>query len=220
MSLFEKSSGEGKVKGELEYFGLGDWWLSTFNEEERSYLEQSYGCGDIGVGVGGDQRLTQGQISYTSRSSVDALTGMIGALRGKPEYLHLVQLIIQEAERGEDGSAIDLHFLYAIALNVTYPLRDRHPDALEMAIDACKRQISIAPQAADMFKKREMSEEEAYRSFGACLPAHEGYTRLLILYEKEKRYSKAIQLAQQAKSQGWAGNWDWRIARCEKKLRK
>ncbi len=216
---FAEASRSTGVRGELGYFGLSDWWVSTFSEEERSYLEHSYGSGDIGVGVGNDLRLTQGEIGYTSLSAIRVLTRMIGALRGKPEYLHLIQPIIQEAERRPDRSAIDLHFLYAIVLNVTYPLRDRYPDALKMTIDTSKRQVAIAPQAADMYK-REMSEDEAYRSFGARLPAHEGYTRLSILYEKEKRYSEVIELAQQAKSQGWAGNWDWRIARCEKKLRK
>jgi hypothetical protein len=217
--LNEGPSRKTEVKGQLKYFGLVDWWFSTFSDEERDYFERSQSCIGVGVSSGRDGPLARGDILSTSVSSVWVLAGMIGALRGKPEYLHLVQPILQEGERRRDGSAIDLDLLYALIARVTYPLRDRHPDALKMAIEACKKMISVAPQAADMLKK-EISAEEAQRTLGARLPAHEGYTRLLIIYEKEGRYGEVIELARQAKSQEWNGDWDKRITRCEKKLGK
>jgi hypothetical protein len=217
VSLFEKPSHKIEVKGELGYFGLEDWWLSTFSEEERGYFERTYRY----LSVGGDngQPLTHGDIYSLSRSSIFTLTGIIGALRDKPEYLHLVKPILQEAERRKDGNALDFHFLYGLTARVTYALRGRHPDALNTAIDACKRQIAVAPQAADMFKL-EIPAEKAQRILGARLPGHDGYTRLSIIYEHEKRYAEVIELATQAESQGWNGDWDKRIARCEKRLSK
>ncbi len=54
----------------------------------------------------------------------------------------------------------------------------------------------------------------------ATLPSHVGYKQLAIILEKEKKYDKAIALCNQAKREGWNDDWDKRIERCEKKLKK
>ena len=35
--IFDKKP---QVKGEIGYFGLQDWWLSTFTQEERNHIEE------------------------------------------------------------------------------------------------------------------------------------------------------------------------------------
>jgi hypothetical protein len=52
------------------------------------------------------------------------------------------------------------------------------------------------------------------------LGIHTGYYRLCIIREKEKNWQEVIRLAEQAKSEGWVGDWDKRIERAHKKLEK
>ena len=103
---------------------------------------------------------------------------------------------------------LDLHFLYQEKIETYYREREK-PGYLDMAVSACKDQISIAPAASKAFK-----EEEGWQ------PGHKGYNQLAIIFEKEGRFQEAINLSQQAKSQGWDGDWDKRIARCDNKLKK
>ena len=63
---------------------------------------------------------------------------------------------------------------------------------------------------AKIFKKDE---------FYTGLPAHAGFTQLAIIRDKQKRYTDAIELCVEAKRQGWADNWDKRIARYQKKVK-
>ena len=51
--------------------------------------------------------------------------------------------------------------------------------ALNAAIDACQKQIKLAPNAALAF--RQETDE---------LPAHVGYRQLAIIFEKERNYQK------------------------------
>jgi hypothetical protein len=93
---------------------------------------------------------------------------------------------------------------------IYYRDRDTDPDALAAAIDACEKQIALGPEAAEAF--------EAEYPTDSTLPSHRGFTQLAIIREKEHNYADAIRLAQDAMSQGWAGDWEKRIERCEKRL--
>jgi len=52
------------------------------------------------------------------------------------------------------------------------------------------------------------------------LPRHVGFDQLAIIREKQHDYAEAIRLSELAMKQGWNGDWEARIARCEKKLAK
>jgi hypothetical protein len=52
------------------------------------------------------------------------------------------------------------------------------------------------------------------------LGEHTGYKQLCIIRDSEGNYSEVIRLAEQAKSEGWAGDWDKRIEKAKKKLLK
>lgn len=52
------------------------------------------------------------------------------------------------------------------------------------------------------------------------LPSHHGYKQLAIILEKRGDYVAACALSEQAREQGWKGDWDARIARLNKRSAK
>ena len=52
------------------------------------------------------------------------------------------------------------------------------------------------------------------------LGEHTGYKQLCIIREKQDNWQEVIKLAEQAKSEGWKGDWDKRIEKARKKLAK
>jgi len=109
------------------------------------------------------------------------------------------------------GNVLDLHFVYAGMIKTFYVDRDNDPEALDLAIAACEKQIALGPEAAEAWT-RESPEEP--------LPGHTGYTQLAIIREKHKNFADAISLSRLAMKQGWAGDWEERIARNERRLAK
>ncbi len=109
----------------------------------------------------------------------------------------------EEAER-----IFDEHFAYQVTIEERYRERDRDPAALAEAIAACETQIALAPKAAEAFLK-------AYPN--SPLPSHRGFQQLAVIREKEGDYTEAIRLSEAALEQGWAGDWEKRIARCERR---
>ena len=104
-----------------------------------------------------------------------------------------------------------LHFAYQTLTEIWYRDRETIPGALEEATRACQRQIELAIPAAAAFRK-DLPDRP--------LPGHVGYKQLTIIYDKQGKYAEAIRVAQQAKKQGWAGDWDKRIERYQRKLSK
>ena len=106
---------------------------------------------------------------------------------------------------------LDQHFTLLNMIRVYYRNRASDGVSLKLAIDACERQIALAPSAAQMFKREEQME---------TLPAHTGFEQLTIIREREGYFDQAINLSSEARRQGWSGDWEKRIARCEKKREK
>jgi len=217
-----------RVGGLIAYYGLTDWWFSFFNEEERAYIEQTYR--PFTASVGGEPEgcmLTTGNIAYASGSRTRELSYLgswFHAQENRPiadriyQYTEetmgsLCDIAIEEGQtalRTNDRgtSIIDAHFLYLHMIQTHYKDRDKIPDALEKAIQACEKQIAIAPQAARAFRAEYAGE---------AIPEHTGYKQLTIIRDKQGDYAEAIRLCEEAKAQGWAGDWDKRIARYSKK---
>lgn len=103
---------------------------------------------------------------------------------------------------------MDLHFTLHSIVEIYYPDRDSEPNALDKAIKACEEQIGIAPQVAEEFLKEYPSQ---------ALPAHTGYNQLIIILKKQGNYEKAIELCNQAREQGWNGDWENKIEDIKKK---
>lgn len=204
--LFNKKS---DIKGEIGYFKLQDWWLSTFSQEERDHIEEIF------KPLGGDPNskpLTEGEISWTSQTAA----GLLGSLAGwfnNPRDREIAKKIIQKADElaPQGTDVLDHHFALQQKMEIYYRERETSPEAMETAINACREQIALAPKAAKAFLK-EYPEQS--------LPAHAGYSQLRIILEKQGKFEQAIELCEQAKSQGWAGNWDKQMETLNKKNEK
>lgn len=199
---------ESKIKGSIGYFGLAEWWLSTFSDVEQEYIKQVYRP----FFAGSDQtaNLTQENVSFSSGTPGHLLWGLAGWFK-KVEDFSIAKRLLEKAEELSANNPLDLHFTYSQKIEIFYRARDFEPFALDVAIKACDQQIAIAPQVAKLMRK-EYPESP--------LPSHVGYKQLAIFYEKQKRYADAVQLCQQAKGQGWNGDWDKRADRCQKKINK
>ena len=213
-------SAEPHVGGIIAYMGLTDWWLSTFSGGERDFIETAIATAPrLTLGSVNLRPLTGGRISamdvpvsmntYTNimvlheigcamypRSRVKgmetlrkAVTEGLGLMHQHPRYLQ------------------DLHFVYMSMIELNYRDREEVPGALTAAIEACQGQIAIGPLVAKMFAGQ-----------SGFIPSHTGYYQLSVVYDKQGKWAEGIQLCRQALEQGWAGDWEKRIARYERKL--
>lgn len=205
MNLFRRKP---QIKGHVGYFGLGDWWLSAFTDQERAYIEKTYQ--PLGSGEGS---LTQTNISFTTATVSTFLSGLSTWFRKTSRDRDIARrILIKALEIGDpQKDVLGVHFTYQALIEVWYRDRDTLPEAIDEAISACLGQIEIAQMAARQFKKEYPK---------SALPSHVGYTQLTIIYDKQGRYDEAIRVAQQAKKLGWNGDWDARVQRYEKKKAK
>jgi hypothetical protein len=199
--------GEPKTEGELGYFGLGDWWVSTFSEAERDYIEKIYQ--PMSIGGDSEKPLTEGRIQSTTQTVSSLLSGLAGWFK-KPADLSIARRILAKAEE-VTVKPVDQHYLYQEMIQAFYRSRELDPTALNDAVIACQKQIAIAVKVARLLKNEYPGEQ---------LPAHVGYKQLAIILEKEQKYSEVIRLMKNAIAQGWNGDWENRIERCEKKLQR
>jgi tetratricopeptide (TPR) repeat protein len=205
MSLLGIFKEKPRIKGIIGYFGLADWWLTEFSDSERQHIQERFQP----LGSSGSS-LIEDDISYTSVTAVGFLHVLAGWF-AKSEERHIAYKILKKAEElvNDKTKPLDVHLLYGTKVGIYYKDRDM-PGGLEKAIQACKQQISYAEKAAKAFNKE-------YKN---SLPSHKGYEQLAIILEKQHKYSEAIEICQQALKQGWAGDWERRIERCRKKVRR
>jgi hypothetical protein len=102
----------------------------------------------------------------------------------------------------------DKHFSLSESIPILYKQRDQM-GMIEKTIAACMEQIELASDTAQALLN-EYPEQP--------LPAHLGYKQLAIILAKQNKYHEAITLCEQAKKQGWAGDWDKRIENYRKEL--
>ncbi len=190
--------------GPIGYFGLAEWWQETFTEAERQYIETT------SASPTGPSSLTQGEVTYRSGTPEQLLTALATNFY-KPHDRGIAHRMLAKAEQLAEaaGNVLDLHFAYHTTIKTSYATRDTDPAALEAAIAACEKQIALAPQAA-------LAWGREYPGEG--LPAHTGFTQLAIIREKQQNHAEAIRLSRLALEQGWAGDWEKRMARNQKRL--
>lgn len=196
-----------KIEGEIGYYSLEDWWLSNFTEGERRRIEEVFQP----MGLEGKNILTRGKI-YSSSQTVTMFLVILAGWFKNPRDRQLANRIIEKAEKMGSRNQSDIlgnHFLYSEMISIYYPQREKE-GMLEEVVSACKKQIELAPSAARAFVKKYP---------GQPLPSHRGYKQLVIILDKQGNFEEAIRLCEQAKAQGWVGNWGKRVARYQKKLR-
>jgi len=196
-----------KIGGELAYHNLTEWWFETFNGQEQDYIVKTFqplgGSGDV---------LIKGEIQYSSGSAVSLLANLAGWFKNVKDR-EIGYKLLDKAKKliGENTEILDIHFFYHNKVEFYYRFRDIDQESLNIAIEACKKQIELSPSAILAFKKEYENEK---------LPVHTGYEQLVIILEKQGKYDEAIDLCKQAQKQTWNGEWDKRIERCLKKKSK
>jgi len=203
------------VDGLIGYFNLTDWRLTTFPKEQRDWIETEYQRGLLDFGDSNPRPLTAGKIESCSKARAHILTEIAIILyRGGFRQQSFAVFEFAESEATCQQDYISLHFAYHHLIELNYRDREKVPGAIEAAIEACLKQISLAPKAEEAFLA-----EYRFDSDGGSLPRPLGYYQLAIIREKAGNFSEAIRLSKLALEQGWAGDWEKRITRLEKKLR-
>ncbi|NLE21928.1 MAG: hypothetical protein GX624_03995 [Actinobacteria bacterium] len=159
-----------RIDGQIGCFQLEDWWLETFSESERDYIEATYQP----MGSAQERPLTQGRIDWTSGNATQLLSGLAGWLQ-KPADRPLARRMLDKASElaASESDVLAVHFMYQAQIRTYYKDRDSDPEALGMAIAACDKQIALAPRAAAQFRKE----------YGDPLPAHHGFKQLCVIRE-------------------------------------
>jgi tetratricopeptide (TPR) repeat protein len=197
----------GEVGGLIARHGLTDWWLATFTPEERERMAARYQPPRPDGVEAPERPLTEGSVTWRVGSPTRFLAGLATWFVGRRDRA-LARRIVAAAARQPNQSVLDRFWLYQAEIRVYYPDRDADPVAFASAIAACERQIELAPRAAAAFHGLDPE---------APLPDHLGYRQLAIIREKQGRYAEAIRLSEAALRQGWAGDWQGRIARIQRR---
>lgn len=192
------------IKDSSPKLNLADWFDKEFTKEDRDHMEEVF------QPLGGTIGLKSGISRLTEKSALSYLTNLSGWFDNPRDRGLAFKLINKAEEYVEKGSTLDKHFFWSKKMGLYYKLRDTDSNALDVAIQSAKKQIDLAPKAAESFLKDSFRE----------LPSHAAYTQLAIILDKQKKYDEAIELVKQAKSQGWSGDWDKRIERLEAKKAK
>jgi hypothetical protein len=204
LSFFKKTK---EPAGYIALFNLKNWWNSSFSETERKHITEVYQ--PLG---GGDGSLTTGDLLHADDDHELMFLSTLAGWFNNPKDRAIAYKIISKAEEYVPSTKdiIDVHFFYPMKMRISYADRD-NPDSLKVAIKACEEQIKISDKTAVAFKKQYKNSD---------LPLHEGYQQLCIIYDKQGKYEEVVQLAEQAKKQGWGGDWDKRIEHSRRKISK
>lgn len=181
------------------------WWQTELTSEERALIGERFDP----LGASGADTI-EALLSGADRRPANTLTGIAGHVN-KPDSRRLAQRLAAKAvEVGErTRGVLDEHFAWAYITKTNYP--DREDDAaFARAVAGCEGQIAMSKRAKKAFQRDKAFEE---------LPGHAGFQQLAIIRAKQGRYADAIEVCEQARIEGWAGDWDKRIARYSKKLK-
>jgi len=181
------------IESVIDKCGLKEWWNEEFSEKEREIIADNTG---------------------TLRISSTSIPGMLSNIVKKSDFgynsikenRNIIQKFYEKSDQLFENSEdiIDRHFFYNDSIRFYYFDRE-NKESMKKAIEACRKQIDIAPSAAEIFKK-----------LHGPMPEHTGYKQLAIILDKQNKYDEAIKICKQAESEGWSGDWIPRITRYEK----
>lgn len=180
---------------------LDDWWQNALTEFERQELLSGFKPQS-----NRDSPLISGMIE-TGQGRGDFLANLAGWFENSNPCLAKKILDSAESFLNEQSTAKEKHFTYQALIQYYYKHSEVNPDNYPKAIWACRQQIAVSKQAL----------QQILVMTDGFAPSHVGYKQLAIILEKEKRYTDAISLVQQAQAEGWAGDWDARLNRLNKK---
>jgi len=211
-----------KIEGLIGFFNLTDWWFATFSGEERDHIEATFKPLGISLGDSAQSRpLTKGGISSTSETAAGLLWGLATWFTKKEDGEIARRILAKAVElasaqlpgpdinlkyRSNRQKILDLHFSCQGMIEDAGRQLRGNPGALESIAAACKKQIELAPLAAQVFRREYP---------GDPLPRHVGFQELVDIHERQGNYQEAVRVAKEASAQGWAGGWELRILELE-----
>lgn len=197
------------IEKNLFAYNLEEWWEKELSNYEKNHISQKYQPLSTGIG---NRAETTNSNNTPSIPDFVFLAQLSNWFLSKEEF-DIARKIVEKAESLFDPSKtniLDLHFYYYNLLKFYYKNRD-NPICYDKAKECCQKQIGISKKAKKCF-------ESEYKN--SPLPSHTGYEQLCIIYEKEGKFKEAFALAQDAEKEGWNGDWESRMKRLEKKMKK
>lgn len=205
MIFFKKFTSKQVAKWTLGALGLSDWWMETFTEKERSYIVTTFQP----LWWNGKD-LIEGDMWGFSEEISSLLWSLAWWFKNEDDRLIAYRMIDKwSIHSWELHNVLDLHFFYQNELEIYYRFRDIDDFALDRAISACRKQISISEESKNAFLKEYPD---------ARLPTHKWYEQLIIAYTKQWKIAEAIELVKEAMLEWWNWDWDKKIKRLENKL--
>ena len=197
-----------EIGGELGYFRLGAWWLSTFSMMQRRHMEALFRGPEIPAGA---RPLTRDRGLLAVQTAAGLLILLADKLANQPEDRSLACCVLAEAEERATAAndLLGLHFTYHQIIRIHLRWKGEFRDALDLAFAACYRQMRISAQVIEVFHERYPDTP---------LPAHLGYSHAASILEQQSRYAPAMEICRQAQTEGWSGDWSWRIQRMAREL--
>lgn len=192
------------MRGLIGFFNLTRWWLTAFDEQERSLICNRCTC--IGLPGTGKYWYEEAEISSWLESATKAIGGIANMFQKDGER-HIAYKVLEKAESliNDETPILDIHFLYMSKIETTYLDSNIHE-----CINACYQQIAISQSAAAAFRAE-------YRG---PLVEHTGYKRLAMIREHQGEFLECVRVCNQALSEGWTGDWAKRVVRCEEREKK
>jgi hypothetical protein len=171
------------VEGYIAHYGLTEWWLATFSEEEREYISDRY------TPMGGPPNtLTQGKIRSSSLPLTSFLNGLSTWFRSKKD-LDIAKRIHAKINELGTSSSID---------KPGY-LRGRHFTTYVFDVKELKKAEKPIEAEQLLLELVEATEEENRVDKLGVAPWY--YEELAKLYRKNKEYAKEVSILERYSAQ-------------------
>lgn len=199
-------------QGLIGHYGLTDWWLTVFTPQESDALESEYAQSRGTAAGGGLIGLTRGMVQgFTPKQSPARFVAGLAPLVDEVAHDKEPAVWAKAEELAlASGSLLELHAVYSGSVTAFYARRDEDEQFMQAALGAAEELVRMAPEVAEEYRRQRP---------GRDLPPHRGFKLLAVLAEKRGDDDEALSLCRQAQEQGWAGDWDVRVARLEEKQR-
>lgn len=192
MSFLGRFKKEKEINGIIKYLGLEDFWRSCTEKEQADLIRYYQG----GLYTEGSKSPIEGNITSSSNTPLKYLGAMIGWATKEKNY-ELAQKVINAGKqipiRKQD--LLDAHFFYQDAAECYYKQRKINPEAINLSMGFCQKDINILPQYAPLFKAE----------YGS-IPRLETVQRLVIIYEGMGKIEEAIKTCEMAIQYGLSDN--------------
>jgi hypothetical protein len=228
---------------------LYDWWVLSFDENERNsmireYRSQCVSFGLISISITGDAdngdkikiplSFTRSEEDQEERKKdkefyrdVEGFLSRLGSFfKGRPFWKIEERILLKRKRIIEENpnffTYMDFHYLYQDFIQYYYKRREESHIFMERSKEFCLKQISISDYTIS--EMRETGFIESKGEYSSFYLEHTGFIQLCIILEKEKNYREVLPLIQNARRGGWSGgftdsNWEKREIRVTKKIK-